>query len=177
MATENSADAKSFIARLGHGFLALIGATSAADFADKFQAAWQDFKTRLDALEKREAPAAFDDKPLTERIAAMEAQLKDAPTKANVEQWAAAAGSAKAVEAVASVGLQPAAIVPATPTGATATASTSEQFIADGEFEKAWAALPRDHQDKKDFASADRYAAFMRATHAGQVAVFQKEKK
>lgn len=52
----------------------------------------------------------------------------------------------------------------------------ADALIAQGKFEEAFAALPSDHKDRKDFSSAGNYAAFMRASGAGRVAIYQEKK-
>lgn len=169
MATEND---NSFIARIGNGFLALIGAVTPADFSAKFTEAWQSLVGDVKTL-KESKSAAYDDKAILSRLDALEKFQKESPTKETIEGWAKAAGSHEASTAVAAVGVS-AIQAPAAP-AATATASTSDQLKAQGKYTEAYAALPADHQDRKDFASAERYAAYMAAMHGNKIAIFKKD--
>lgn len=163
MATE-STDNKSFVARLGNDFLALIGAASASEFGDKFKAAWAGLFSRLDALEKRETPAAFDPSALISRLDALES--KAVPTQEQVRQWAEAAASFKAVEATAAVGTQIAAIVPANPTTQSASTGATASLVAEGKYEEAWKA---DSNLQEQFIKPEHYAHYMKASSAGRV--------
>jgi hypothetical protein len=178
MADTNS-DEKGFVARFSTAFLALIGATSQSDFGAKFSDAWKALVGRVESLETsaKDIPAAFNSGPLVARIEAMEAKLKDAPTKENVESWAKVAGSAEAAKAVGSVGVNAAAIAAATPTSTSTQKTGADALIAEGKYEEAFAALPADHRDRKEFSSAQTYAHYMRAVAGGNVAVYQTDKK
>ena len=154
MATETT-DNKGFIARFKE-----------AGFAAALESGWAAIFTRLEAIEKRETPAAFDPKPLNDKIAALEDKLSKMPTEAQVKEWAEAAASLKAIDAVSSVGHQATVIAPANPTNSTTTANTSDKLIAEGKYEEAWVASPA---IQAEFGEAKVYAAYMRAAVSGKI--------
>jgi hypothetical protein len=168
MATDNN-DNKSFVARLGNDFLALISAATSGEFGEKFKAAWTGLIARVDALESKPTVAAFDPSALLARLDAIEA--KAPPTEAQVKQWAESAASFKAVEATAAVGTQIAAIVPAAPTTQTASTGNAAGLIAEGKFEEAWAISP---ELKAEFPDAKCYAAFARNMAAGRIKIHSR---
>jgi hypothetical protein len=163
MATDNN-DNKSFVARLGNDFLALISAATSGEFGEKFKAAWTGLIARVDALESKPTVAAFDPSALLARLDAIEA--KAPPTEAQVKQWAESAASFKAVEATAAVGTQIAAIVPAAPTTQTASTGAVSSLISEGKYEEAWKA---DANLQAQFVKPEHYAKYMQASTAGRV--------
>lgn len=164
MATENKPDEQSFVARFSNGFLALIGAVTPADFSAKFTEAWQALTGDVKAL-KDAKPVAYDDKAILGRLDALETAQKVFPTEAQVKDWAKAAGSLGASEAVAAVGQTPGAVAAAAP-APTITANTSEKLVADGKYVEAWKA---DAKLQEQFVKAEHYEQYMKAAVAGRV--------
>lgn len=171
------------LAKLTSEMLAMVGATTVAEFPEKFAAftklaqenasAMAQNQTTLETLQA--SITALEGKLLTE---ARVKEIVGAESATAIATWSGSDAGKKIIgaessritmEALASVGTTPAK--PA-PVSADATNATAIQNLeAQGKFEEAWAV---DKNIQAEFPSAKGYAAFRRAQFNGQVRIATK---